>query len=160
VASASSSTRATSNPKRVAKAAPVPIAERSQDRASVAVKTAARTLTDEPPRALKKNTEPQNIRGIPDVLNSGLLSIDGQLIALYGVKGAYEPHSTQLTQFIQDREVRCQPMPNKTYRCQLGQRDVSEAVLSNGAGWATEDAPEALKNIESKARDRGVGVWQ
>ena len=42
----------------------------------------------------------------------------------------------------------------------LDQFDLSEAVLLNGAGWATEDATEALKQLELKAKERSVGVWQ
>ena len=108
----------------------------------------------------KKPAGPRKIRGIPEVVNTGLLRINGEMIPLYGIRGAYQPHADKFAQFIRDREVSCEQDKNKTYHCLLEGRDVSEAVLSNGAGWAVDGADDALKAIEASARQAQKGVWQ
>ena len=100
------------------------------------------------------------ISGIPDVLDTGTLTIAGRVILLYGVRGANEPHTTNLKGYLADREVRCMPVGEDRYRCLLGDIDLSESILHNGAGWATSDAPEDLKSAEQHARENKVGVWE
>lgn len=113
-----------------------------------------------PPQPRVKPKPVTDIRGIPEVINTGLLRINGKMVPLYGVRGAYEPQASKLTQFIRDREVVCKKKTADTFRCVLAGRDLSEAVLRNGAGWAGEGADEALKASEASARERGVGVWE
>jgi len=114
-----------------------------------------------PPSQPRPEPKPfTDIRGIPEVINTGLLRINGNMVPLYGVRGAYEPHATKLTQFIRDREVRCKKKTPESFRCVLADRDLSEAVLRNGAGWASEGADDNLKASEASARERGVGIWQ
>jgi endonuclease YncB( thermonuclease family) len=46
------------------------------------------------------------------------------------------------------------------YRCKLGEYDLGEAVVLNGAGRAAADAPEQLRDAEDKARSAGRGIWR
>lgn len=103
---------------------------------------------------------PQPIKGIPDVLNTGLLSIRGRLIPLYGVEGVYEPHVSSFTAYIRDREVDCTPEGDESYRCTLEGADLSKVVLGNGAARAKPGAPAHLKAAESEAKSEAKGIWQ
>ena len=43
---------------------------------------------------------------------------------------------------------------------EIGDYDLGEAILLNGAGRAAADAPERLRSAEEKARGAGRGVWK
>ena len=45
------------------------------------------------------------------------------------------------------------------FRCTIGDYDLGEAILLNGAGRASGDAPERLRGAEQKARLAGRGIW-
>lgn len=103
---------------------------------------------------------PAEIQGIPTVLNTALLEIDGRLVTLHGVRGANQPYVDQLSDFLGDRTVNCKRVRVQVYRCVTEERDLSEAVISNGAGWAADDAAEELLEAQETARENGRGVWQ
>jgi hypothetical protein len=137
-----------------------PQAEQSPLPEVVARKQAEKPSHPIPPPAPAQAPGPHPIKGIPDVLNTGLLSIRGKLLPLYGVEGVYEPHVASLVAFIHDREVECKPEGDESYRCILAGADLSEVILANGAAKVKPDAPEHLKAAESKAREAAKGVWQ
>jgi endonuclease YncB( thermonuclease family) len=63
---------------------------------------------------------------------------------------------------IQGREVICQTTEPGTaqYRCNLGDIDVGEAVVLNGAGRVAANASGRLLGAEQKAQTAGRGVWR
>jgi endonuclease YncB( thermonuclease family) len=102
------------------------------------------------------------LRGVPDVIDTATLSLQGEVVRLFGVEwapGAGKPDD--LTQYLSGREVVCEPAgQSDAYRCQVaGGADLSKVVLFNGGGKATADASPDLKDAADKARDAQLGVW-
>ena len=102
---------------------------------------------------------PQQIRGIPLVVDSATLLLNGALVHLDGVAGERGASANELSRYIAGREIACEPSERSAYRCRLGDYDLGEAVLLNGAGHAAANAPERLRSAEEKARSAGRGVW-
>jgi endonuclease YncB( thermonuclease family) len=99
---------------------------------------------------------------VPDVIDTATLSLQGEVVRLFGVEwapGAGKPDD--LTQYLSGREVVCEPAgQSDAYRCQVaGGADLSKVVLFNGGGKATADASPDLKDAADKARDAQLGVW-
>jgi endonuclease YncB( thermonuclease family) len=61
---------------------------------------------------------------------------------------------------LNGREIACQPVDGGQYRCKLGEYDLGEAVVLNGAARAAANAPERLRDAEARARTAGRGIWQ
>lgn len=101
------------------------------------------------------------LRGVPDVIDTATLSLNGEVVRLFGVEwapGAGKPED--LTQYLNGREVACDPAgSNDVYRCQVGGQDLSRVVLFNGGGRPTSDATPELKAAADKAREAKLGVW-
>ena len=102
------------------------------------------------------------LRGVPKVLDTSTLSLQGRVVRLFGVETAGDRGSvTELTQYLGGREVVCEAAePTDTYRCQVDGKDLSLIVLFNGGGWVTSDATSELKMAADRARSAGVGVWK
>jgi hypothetical protein len=120
--------------------------------------------TPEPPVETHQVSPPEpvgdSISGIPQVLDTGLLRINRVMIPLYGVKGEHGQYVTDLEAYIRDREVSCSRQEGDSFRCTLGEADLSETVILNGAGSALPGAPENLQGAEQQARQNKVGVWE
>jgi endonuclease YncB( thermonuclease family) len=101
------------------------------------------------------------MRGIPVVVDSATLLLNGALVRLDGIAGERGAPANELTRYIGGREIACEPVDRDApkYRCTLGDYDLGEAILLNGAGRAAGDAPERLRSAEEKARGAGRGVW-
>jgi endonuclease YncB( thermonuclease family) len=101
------------------------------------------------------------IRGVPQVLDTAALFLNGRVVRLFGVqwaKGAGSPD--QLTQYLAGREVSCTPTGTADiYSCAVDGRDLSTVVLYNGGGRTTEQATPDLKLAEEHARRMRVGLW-
>lgn len=101
------------------------------------------------------------LRGVPDVLDTATLSLQGEVVRLFGVEwapGAGKPDD--LTRYLQGREVECDPAGgNDTYRCKVGGQDLSRVVLFNGGGRPNQDATPELKAAADQARAAKIGVW-
>jgi hypothetical protein len=101
------------------------------------------------------------IKGVPQVLDTAALFLNGRVVRLFGVqwaKGAGSPD--QLTQYLAGREVSCTPTGSADlYRCTIDGRDLSTVVLYNGGGRTTEQATPDLKLAEEHARRMRVGLW-
>lgn len=102
-----------------------------------------------------------SLRGVPDVIDTATLSLNGEVVRLFGVEwapGAGKPED--LTQYLNGREVACDQVgSNDVYRCQVGGQDLSRVVLFNGGGRPTDDATPELKAAADKAREAKIGVW-
>ena len=98
---------------------------------------------------------------MPLVIDSGTLLINGTTVRLSGVQGEGGEQAHELVQYIAGRPLECQLADaSGQYRCKLGDYDLAEAVVLNGAGAAAENAPERLRNAEEKARNAGRGIWR
>lgn len=101
------------------------------------------------------------LRGVPDVIDTATLSLDGEVVRLFGVEwapGGGKPDD--LTQYLRGREVTCEQVRSgENYRCQVDGQDLSRVVLFNGGGKTTTEATPELKATEEKARAAQTGVW-
>jgi endonuclease YncB( thermonuclease family) len=123
--------------------------------------TTASQAAASPPTATAKATTARSLRGVPDVLDTSTLSLQGEVVRLFGVEwapGAGKPDD--LIAYLRGREVACEPAGSAdTYRCKVGDQDLSKVVLFNGGGRATPDASPELKAAADKARSAQLGVW-
>ena len=112
-----------------------------------------------PPAA--RSSGGRTLRGVPDVIDTATLSLNGEVVRLFGVEwapGAGKPED--LTSYLQGREVTCDPAGgNDTYRCRVGDQDLSRVILFNGGGQPTAEATPELRAASDKARDAKLGVW-
>ncbi|SCY53466.1 thermonuclease family protein [Microvirga guangxiensis] len=108
-----------------------------------------------------RTTRGQTLRGVPDVIDTATLSLNGEVVRLFGVEwapGAGKPED--LTAYLQGREVSCEPTGGtETYRCRVGEQDLSRVILFNGGGQPTAEATPELKAAANHAREAKLGVW-
>jgi membrane peptidoglycan carboxypeptidase len=104
----------------------------------------------------------RRLRGVPIVVDTGTLLLNGEVIHLDGVAGEHGAPGNQLARYIGGREVACEPVDRGApkFRCKIGDYDLGEAILLNGGGRATDNASERLRSAEEKARLAGRGVWE
>jgi penicillin-binding protein 1A len=120
----------------------------------------------QPPAGVKPasltEAAPQAVRGVPRIVDTATLVLNGATVRLSGVEGEAGQAVRDLDRYISGREVACQPVDHGAvqYRCKLGEYDLGEAVVLNGAGRAAADAPEQLRDAEDKARSAGRGIWR
>jgi endonuclease YncB( thermonuclease family) len=101
------------------------------------------------------------LSGVPEVVDTSTLRIDGRVVRLFGVEWERGAQAEDLTRYIAGREVVCAPaVRTDRHRCQIEGRDLSEIVLFNGGGRATAEATPELKAAEAKARAGSFGIWQ
>ncbi|HEX6441691.1 MAG TPA: PBP1A family penicillin-binding protein [Stellaceae bacterium] len=117
------------------------------------------------PAAAMTQAAPRPLRGPALVVDTGTLVVQGAVIHLSGVEGETGDGTRDLVRYLGGRAVSCEPADaadsaTAQYRCKLGEYDLSEAVLLNGAGRAAADAPERLRQAEEKARDARRGIWR
>jgi endonuclease YncB( thermonuclease family) len=120
----------------------------------------AQATEAEPTRPLLSRA--RALRGVPEVIDTATLSLQGEVIRLFGVEwapGGGKPED--LAHYLQGRETVCDPMgANEVYRCQVGGQDLSRVVLFNGGGKPTTEATPDLKAAADKAREARLGVWK
>ena len=104
---------------------------------------------------------PQQIRGVPLVVDSATLLLNGTLVHLDGIAGERGARANELGRYIGGREIACEPVDRGApkFRCKIGDYDLGEVILLNGGARAAGDAPERLRSAEEKARLAGRGVW-
>ena len=101
------------------------------------------------------------IRGVPRVLDTDKLDINGTVVRLHGVEAAGSRMAGQLARYLQHQEVSCAPNGiSDRYRCRMGSDDLSELILEGGGARASEDATSELLSAEERARSLRVGVWR
>jgi len=122
---------------------------------------AAGPIRDPEPAVTGSTASSASLRGVPDVIDTATLSLNGEVVRLFGVEwapGAGKPED--LTQYLNGREVACEKAgSNDVYRCQVGGQDLSRVVLFNGGGKPTGEATPELKAAADKARAAKIGVW-
>jgi hypothetical protein len=105
---------------------------------------------------------PTVLRGVPKVSDTATLVFPDGIAHLQGVAGEKGEPAHQLQRYIRGREVVCQATePGTTqYRCDIGDIDVGEAVVLNGAGRVAAKASGRLLEAEQKAQAAGRGIWR
>jgi penicillin-binding protein 1A len=114
-----------------------------------------------PPASAPPAAAPAGVRGVPVVVDTATLRINGVLVRLNGVAGEAGEAAQNLSRYIAGREVACEPVERGApqFSCIIGDYDLGEAILLNGAGRAAGDAPERLRGAEQQARLAGRGIW-
>ncbi len=101
------------------------------------------------------------LRGTARVLDTGTLEIQGQVVRLFVVEGGRGRPARALARYLTDQEAVCDSVPpSGAYRCRIGDHDLSELVLLNGGGQASQEATPELRAIEARARDARIGLWR
>jgi hypothetical protein len=105
---------------------------------------------------------PTVLRGVPKVADTATLVFPDGIAHLQGVAGERGELAHELENYIRGREVVCRATEPGTaqYRCDLGNIDVAEAVVLNGAGRVAANASERLLGAEQKAQAAGRGIWR
>jgi hypothetical protein len=138
-----------------------PVSARSDMADPVATGTVTPAQGPSETAAVAPPTGGRMLRGVPDVIDTATLSLDGEVVRLFGVEwapGGGKPDD--LTQYLRGREVSCEQVKSgDTYRCQVDGQDLSRVVLFNGGGKTTAEATPELKATEEKARTAQTGVW-
>ncbi len=98
------------------------------------------------------------VSGVPQVLDTGTLVVDGRVVRLAGVSGSSR-FTEQMRRFIAGRAVSCRPVTGGRHRCEVGGRDLSRIVVYNGGARASSDAPPSLSDAEERARAQRRGLW-
>jgi penicillin-binding protein 1A len=122
---------------------------------------ASPTSSGTPSGAMPPPVAPTGVRGVPVVVDTATLRVDGAIIHLNGVAGEAGVAARDLASYIGGREVACEPADRGVaqFRCTIGDYDLGEAIVLNGAGRADGDAPERLRGAEEQARRAGRGIW-
>jgi endonuclease YncB( thermonuclease family) len=99
---------------------------------------------------------------VPKVADTATLVFPDGIAHLQGVAGEKGELAHELENYIRGREVVCRATEPGTaqYRCDLGNIDVAEAVVLNGAGRVAANASERLLGAEQKAQAAGRGIWR
>ncbi|MBO1076367.1 PBP1A family penicillin-binding protein [Roseomonas marmotae] len=102
----------------------------------------------------------EQLRGVPQVLDTATLLIGGREVRLAGLVGLPSgDFVAAMTQWISGREAVCEARSSESWECRVGGRSLSELVLSNGGGRASTDAPPELRQAERAARQARLGIW-
>ena len=99
------------------------------------------------------------VRGVPVVLDTATLAIQGRVVRLYGVEGMRGQATGDFKQYLGRREVACERASRDAYRCEVDDQDLSRVVLFNGGGRAAADATPELQAAEQHARAARLGIW-
>jgi hypothetical protein len=108
-------------------------------------------------------TSAVTLSGVPEVLDTGDLSISGTTAHLSGIAGEGGIPARQMAAFIHEQggRVACELVKDGAYVCRTPQGyDVAAAALVNGAARATADAPADYRDLQGKAQAERKGIWQ
>jgi endonuclease YncB( thermonuclease family) len=78
---------------------------------------------------------------VEQVIDTGTLKIEGETVALAGIKGLGSPYRDQLAKFIKEQgsQIRCMPS-GELHVCFVKNVDLALAALTNGAARLGTDA--------------------
>ncbi len=132
--------------------------EEAERSLSTPIAAAPHPAAPQPPTA----QSPTVLRGVPKVADTATLVFPDGVAHLQGITGEKGALAHELEQYIRGREVVCQATEPGTaqYRCDLGDIDLGEAVVLNGAGRVAANGSERLLTAEQKAKAAGRGVWR
>lgn len=102
---------------------------------------------------------PDEVRGVPSVIDTATLSFRGRAVRLLGVEGQGGHLARQLAAYLRRREVVCAGGGAEGARCTLDGADLAGLIVAAGGARAREDAPPDLLDAEDQARAERVGLW-
>ncbi|GJE10736.1 MULTISPECIES: PBP1A family penicillin-binding protein [Methylobacterium] len=131
---------------KLTKGKPRPAAERAEAARAVATPAGAAAAGE--------------VRGVPEVIDTGTLTLRGRPVRLLGVEGERGHLARQLASYLRRREVVCTGVSDSaTARCRIEGDDLAALILAAGGARASEDAPADLLGAEEQARAERVGLW-
>lgn len=111
--------------------------------------------------SLPVTESPSALEGVPEVVDTATLRVEGKIVRLFGVEWARGGQAEDLTRYLRGRPVDCRLVAGPDiYRCEVEGQDLSRAVLFNGGGRATADASPELAAAENHAKSERIGVWR
>ena len=136
--------------------------ERAERIMSTPIAAASHLAEPQPAPPAAPAQPPTVLRGVPKVADTATLVFPGGIAHLQGVAGEKGELAHELEHYIRGREVVCQATEPGTaqYRCDLGDIDLGEAVVLNGAGRVAANASGRLLGAEQKAQAAGRGIWR
>ncbi|KAB1070667.1 PBP1A family penicillin-binding protein [Methylobacterium planeticum] len=101
------------------------------------------------------------LRGVPEVIDTGTLAFRGRVVRLLGVEGEGGTLARQLARYLRRREVACAQGPEaQGLRCRIDGDDLASLILAAGGARASGDAPPDLLAAEEQARSERAGLWR
>lgn len=104
-----------------------------------------------------------DLRGVPEVIDTGTLAFRGRVVRLLGVEGERGALARQLSRYLRRREVTCAAPADAvepgSMRCRIDGDDLASLILAAGGGRAAENAPSDLLAAEEQARSERAGLW-
>ncbi len=149
---------------QVAKARPAPVAEAREGARDTARETGS-TARAAPPRPAWQNPGERPaatpaLRGIPRVIDTGRLRLDGQSVRLAGIEGQGGAFAREFRQYLRRREVTCQPAGGADlYRCRTVIRTCPRWSCSTAPGGPRRGLRRTCRRRRPKRRSarRGCG---
>lgn len=140
---------------QLAKGRPRPSAERAEPAPAVAATPQPAPQPTQQPTPVASS----EIRGVPEVIDTGTLSLRGRTVHLLGVVGERGHLARQLAKYLRRREVVCSVSEDAAGRCRIEGDDLAALILTAGGARASDDAPPDLLGAEEQARAERVGLW-
>ncbi|EME68833.1 hypothetical protein H261_16503 [Paramagnetospirillum caucaseum] len=107
---------------------------------------------------------PASHSGIPEILDTATLSVNGQRLPLAGLRPVNLPEAEAAARnyVSQAGGVTCDLAPVGGWRCVSLAKglDIAEVFALSGFAKAAANAPDFIRNAEGMARQNGMGVWR
>lgn len=101
--------------------------------------------------------------GIPEILDTATLSMNGQRLPLAGLRPVDMPQAAAAARSYLEQSggVRCEQAPVGGWRCVSLSKglDIAEVFALSGFARAAANAPDVIRNAEGMARENRRGVW-
>lgn len=106
---------------------------------------------------------PPSHSGIPEILDTATLSVNGQRLPLAGLRPVEMPQAAAAARSYLEQAggVTCEQAPVGGWRCvsQSKGLDIAEVFALSGFAKAAANAPDFIRNAEGMARENRRGVW-
>jgi hypothetical protein len=115
------------------------------------------------PNAQPRPDYPPTVEGVTQVIDTGTLTVNGQQVALAGIKGEGGEYSADLQKLIssQGGQVSCELVTDTGYLCRLRDGvDIARAGLYNGGAQLADDAPDDYRAQSAAAQQAHRGIWR
>ena len=107
--------------------------------------------------------EPTTHMGSADLLDTATLMVSGHRLGLAGLRPVELPQAAAAARayLAQAGSVKCEPVATGGWKCLAMAKslDVAEVFALSGFAKVAPNAPEAIRNAESSARENRRGVW-
>jgi hypothetical protein len=102
---------------------------------------------------------PDQVNGIPGILDTATLLIDRQVVHLADVEGLPDPYATELQKNL-TTELTCRVQSIGQYTCKMPDgTDLALVELVNGVARTTEKASADYRHQQDEAQKNHRGVW-